>query len=436
MATAKRSVFDVDDYVWPNLWREADDMLQASLLIYPFTKLRQLAREGKLKGTDNVLTLPVTAKCALEMIKDNVDSLKDQMEDEDIQMCLGALKSMNERHQKSMEAQSKQSNGMLKSALTFLSDKVKMINGETFYADTTLVAFGDQDHENELVYAVGIDNVHKRITVCFRGSVTQADFITDAWIQMQSKLNPLAGCSDQENTVKIHCGFFTYLLGRPEKDSAGVATRSGGSNKFEEIMNHVVNLIHDYPNYKLYVTGHSLGGALATLFSFEAANYTTVPLPKPITCISVASPKVGDESFRKAFKLLEEQGKVRHLRIANENDPVTQGPPASAKGTLAALSPAVLSLSYMMNSDFHTEIYKHVGIKLLLYPETNSSKFNISYSEGKWNEDTLSPFAITSISNHYGYSYSTRLLALMNDLEKMYVNDLYTMKNKNTILQG
>lgn len=75
-----------------------------------------------------------------------------------------------------------------------------------------------------------------------------------------------------------------------------------GTNKFDEIMNIVLPLIEKYSNFRLYVTGHSLGGALATIFAFKVAA-SNLAVQKPITCVSVASPKVGGNCFRKAFQV-------------------------------------------------------------------------------------------------------------------------------------
>jgi hypothetical protein len=96
--------------------------------------------------------------------------------------------------------------------------------------------------------------------------------------------------------------------------------------------------------YRLYVTGHSLGGATATLFGFFAATDPTITKDGPVTLYTFASPRVGDSRFRSAFKFLEERGKIRHARIHNKKDKVTRVP-------------------YFGGS------YEHVGLEIRLRPE-------------------------------------------------------------------
>jgi predicted lipase len=375
-----------DSYAWPNLFQEADEMLLVSLLIYPFTKLRQLARDGSVSA-QNILNLPITAQQAIEAVEQNANALKEQMGDEDVNMCRAALQSLHERYEMTEE-------GI-----------------EITYQSAELVAYGDEKSEEELVYAIGVDRRRKRVTVAFRGSVTQKDFMTDASIAMTEMTNPLASFPDQEDTVKIHSGFYDYLL---EK------------KKFAEIAGHLMPLLELHPDYKLYVTGHSLGGALACLFAFQIASSSELQVPKTVTCVSVASPKVGNEGFRKACQLLEEEGLLRHLRIANDMDPVTLLPPVSSRLLLASLSPAALIMSSMNKKNTVTdEIYKHVGIRLKLLKGGN---YKLRYSNGHWRQDFLNPKAATSVSHHYGYEYSSRILQVREALEKMFLNDLYKMK--------
>jgi len=66
---------------------------------------------------------------------------------------------------------------------------------------------------------------------------------------------------------------------------------------------------------QVYVTGHSLGGAMATL-------YGTLCKPKNIPILyTYGSPRVGDNEYYRKFNL-------PHTRVKNNNDAVTALPPA------------------------------------------------------------------------------------------------------------
>jgi hypothetical protein len=185
----------------------------------------------------------------------------------------------------------------------------------------------------------------------------------------------------------------------------------------------LVPLLEQNPGFTIYCTGHSLGGALSTLFSFELVTSTKYSsIPSPVTCVSVASPKLGNESFRKAFQLLEERGEMRHLRIANDKDPVTLGPPASSKLMLASLSPAALLVMSHVSDTIEKEMYKHCGMRLKLLAD-EKKRYKLSPSTGSWKQDLLHPSV--SVFHHLGYEYSTRMLRTKQDLEKLYLNDVY-----------
>lgn len=138
-------------------------------------------------------------------------------------------------------------------------------------------------------------------------------------------------------------------------------------------MTHVKRLYDYYPGYQLYITGHSLGGALATLFALEVAASRDSSIVKPVTCISIASPKVGNMSFRRAFQALEKQHQIRSLRIANDKDIVTLLPDRGS-----------LSCVYIMCCQ--ANLFRHVGVELKLYangrykltrPSDNSNYVNM-----------------------------------------------------------
>jgi hypothetical protein len=253
----------------------------------------------------------------------------------------------------------------------------------------------------------------------------------------------------------VHQGLYEYLLG--EKD--------GRPSKYAEIMKHVEMLLAETPargNYKLYITGHSLGGALATLFGFYAAASSLFPLP--VTVVSVASPRVGNIAFARAFVELESQGRIRHLRIANHKDPVTLNPSVSAKRALALSAKAVSPLGYLAlvvtgnGEGGEEEIYYHTGIKMKLLknacPESNR-RCELSYSgatilagakkpaDNDMDAEDLADIEqaknmkkssrapkLPMVSYHYGDAYSERMALVESDLKGLTLNALYRLKTR------
>ena len=57
-----------------------------------------------------------------------------------------------------------------------------------------------------------------------------------------------------KDNIYVHSGFYSQLH---------------INNNFEKITEHVKQLLEEYPEYNLYITGHSLGAALATLYGYE-----------------------------------------------------------------------------------------------------------------------------------------------------------------------
>lgn len=121
----------------------------------------------------------------------------------------------------------------------------------------------------------------KRVTVCFRGTATLKDLEVDAdghLVDCDNPINP-----DSKEKLGVHHGFHNYLNGVPKG-------RHGGKDldevsKYSEIMSQLSVIFQEYPGYRLYVTGHSLGASLSQLFAMEAAASEDKFLPKPVTTI-------------------------------------------------------------------------------------------------------------------------------------------------------
>lgn len=361
---------DVDSYQYPNLYDEADEMLQVSMLIYSLADLRTLARDAerkeKIKTPEKILDMPLRLPTCLQVLEDNYDVMKECLGEAEHINTMNSLNLIHARFQAhhALASSSSGDGGKLFNFFASATSTGSNGNVEVEQVVPMLTYFGDENSDVDMVYAVGIDQLRKRVTVAFRGSVTSTDFQKDAMISLNQQPNPVNDIdSNQPGKIGIHHGFYDYLL-RPRKN---------GSNKFQEIMGHVQALFLEcdrHRDYKLYVTGHSLGGALATLFSFHAA--TTAgsfdgSIPKPISCISVASPRVGDRSFQAAFGRLEELGLLRHLRIANDRDPVTMMPSTAGKKVWARLSPiSYIAFKLMDNKFEENQHFCHTGVKLRL----------------------------------------------------------------------
>lgn len=150
------------------------------------------------------------------------------------------------------------------------------------------------DPETDLQAAITLSETKKTITVVFRGSESRSDWFYDFQI-LKKKL---------KDNVYVHTGFWKQLH---------------INNNYEKILGHLTELMETHPNYKIIVTGHSLGAALATLCGYELSKV----LPNEITVVSFASPRVGNLGFREDF---DEQKNLTHYRVTNNHDVITATP--------------------------------------------------------------------------------------------------------------
>lgn len=162
-----------------------------------------------------------------------------------------------------------------------------------------------------LVYGITSNRLKKRLTVVFRGSVGVKDFLTCANYRLDGEVFACAGPE-----VKIHAGFKSYLFDRIE----------GGETKFRRIVDCLKYYYDNAPpdvrdDFDLYVSGHSLGGALAILFaSAVAAMEASHPVFRKIRVVTFAAPLVGNQAFDRAVRNFEKRGTLKLMRISNEGD--------------------------------------------------------------------------------------------------------------------
>jgi hypothetical protein len=400
-----------DGYKWPNLFTEVDEMMETCVLIYPLAELRRMVREGELQDESGaILKTPLTHTQILNIVESKKEELvKTQFGNE---FYLDVLKTVEERNMMAIPKSEQEPANV---------------------SFSTIVAFDDEFEQEELVYAIDVNRARKRVTVCFRGSVTKTDWATDFEIYMKDVPNPLKSHRLQKSTIKLHNGFYNYLF---QPSSRGVTGPKGEPlSEYQEILQEfVLPVLRDHPGYKLYVTGHSLGAALATLFAFQVATEPDSKIPKPVSLFSIAGPYCGDESFREAHQLLEGLGKLRHLRLSNQKDLVTIVPKASFRWNI------------FDGSAYAGSLFKHAGINIRLfegsksfeisYPRVRTGYFSSTYDEFmrgldqsifanfSWNPSDYWKWPFHSLRE-----YNKRLEANKPGLEALYVNDLYSRKD-------
>ena len=160
------------------------------------------------------------------------------------------------------------------------------------------------------------------------------------------------------------------------------------------------------------MTGHSLGGALATLASFGLAGLPEeLGIPKPVTCISVAAPFSGTRGYQMATERLESEGFLRSLRVNLPEDPVPKPVPFCTK------------------RDFpFFEATHHCGINLRLahdgciFEHTSRGNFRDSLLEPRLFRNisegfhhSIKPFHVDRIGNNYEHLKDVTIEDLYQD---------------------
>ena len=138
------------------------------------------------------------------------------------------------------------------------------------------------------VYSICCNRQYKRVSVVFRGTVNAHNWIMNMKFAMSEHPNPITEhYPGREDTLGLHTGFSLYMTRQRKDDSL---------TKIEEIFTNIDSIGRELApdgDYELSITGHSLGGALATILSFYAATSNVFSKVKTIRVFTYAAPRVG-----------------------------------------------------------------------------------------------------------------------------------------------
>ena len=158
--------------------------------------------------------------------------------------------------------------------------------------EAELYKFYDLPSGNQV--GITISHIKKRISFVFRGSNEPMD-----WLH-----NFLICKKEIKENCYVHLGFYKSLY---------------SNNLLENLTEDIKNLSDKYNDYEIFITGHSLGGGLSTLFGYLMSDV----ISKNITVITYASPRVGNYKWSCDFNC---KNNLRLFRIVNKRDIVTAIP--------------------------------------------------------------------------------------------------------------
>ena len=172
---------------------------------------------------------------------------------------------------------------------------------------------------NDLNCYVVYHSDYNIIYVIFRGTLSVKSAIEDIMVMRRKVKPPLYDENDIHG--RVHLGFLETI------DQA-----------FHRICYFIAKFQQEASiSCKIVTTGHSLGGALTTIFAYFYSQYYNhiknlcekMKCPAPdqkIHCVAVSPPKVGGEKFSNSYTIAIDNNKIEHINMFNRKDPVPKVP--------------------------------------------------------------------------------------------------------------
>ena len=156
------------------------------------------------------------------------------------------------------------------------------------YSSDNIISFVSIE-KTDVQYCISTNSVQKRTCIVIRGS----NSFTDWMYNIQYKQAVI------KNNIRVHSGYLKLLF---------------MDNLYHRIYEQINTLVRQYPENDIFLTGHSAGGALATLLGYFLSKDLTA---KQINVVSFASPRVGNYAFKIDFM---SRMNLVHNRVVNKYD--------------------------------------------------------------------------------------------------------------------
>jgi hypothetical protein len=159
---------------------------------------------------------------------------------------------------------------------------------------------------------IATDSTKKEVFIVIRGTKTFLEWFKDSQIQLVSYRDGINSENpDSEPSIIIKTS-----------DDYGHVTK-GFRRIYVNLRSQIIDALNQCPkDARVYITGHSLGSALATLAIPDILSNTHFNDPQKIVMYTFASPRCGDRTFAE----IVQKTRVQHWRIANTEDIVTSLP--------------------------------------------------------------------------------------------------------------
>ncbi len=168
--------------------------------------------------------------------------------------------------------------------------------------------------------------------VAFRGTQTQIEWWRNLQATQKEYLDPITGTQ----YGRVHQGYLKVMR--------------------EQIASKLINTVRQLnPTIPCYITGHSLGGAIATMAAMEIA--LTIPeIRDQIQLYTYAAPRIGDRTFAQAHSQLIPNS----YRIVNLSDSVPLVPPIRIKNYFTDASYSHVGQKWSFAAQFGDVLLNHV----------------------------------------------------------------------------